>query len=269
VKISWRGHKRLEGVDYEILRFVHEESLGALEHFRMLAEQEETGETVNGNIYELTGYGYLVEQFWKQQEIYYFTLGWKGMRALRSKRKDVAFWHQWIRAYRPPESLNRQIGPRLKSGLVRLILRGLGLKHWTSGRVLRERDRRNYPLPAGEILACGRKIAVFIEEYRRFPIRDYERLFKACKDSGYDEVWMIAEWDIHEFIRETWKSFRTIWPQVWFADYDEFVAKREKTRFINHQKEAFVIGDFGSDVRREEEALEKEKQAEEDADEDY
>ena len=150
--------------------------------------------------------------------------------------------------YRVPESLNRQIGDRLKAGLVRIIFRQLGLDDWTSERVLRERDRRNYPIPTGELKIGNKKIAIHLERVRKRPIKEYELLFQDYL-RNYDRVWMIVDWEIGDFLLKARKEFKSLWPKVWFANYGEFVKSGAETRFCSYEGESFLLRDFVSELK--------------------
>lgn len=242
------GHWRLETLDVEILQFVHEQYLAAFQHLRILGQllhHDGEWQRCHWRVRELVGYHYLEEKHWKHQGIHYFVLGWKGLRALKKR----ILRGQLMPLYRVPENLNRRIGDRFKAGMVRLIFRQLGFSEWTSERVLKIRDKRIYPLPTGELKIGNKKIAVYFERICKRPVKAYENLFEACMKWGYDEVWMIVEWNPAGFFSETWKKFHTLWPQVWFANYCEFVKKGADTRFANHEGTSFQLGDLVSDKK--------------------
>lgn len=244
MKMLSDGYLRLEALDLEILQFAHEQYLAAFQHFRMLSQLQGEGKWLHCNwrVRELVGRRYLEEKRWENQGLHYFVLGWKGLRALRKRIHRG----QLMPLYRLPEHLNRRIGERLKAGMVRLVFRQLGLSGWTSERVLKIRDRRGYPLPSGELKIGDKKIAVYLEQVSKRPVKGYEKFFEDCMKWGYDEVWMIVEWNPSNFFRKTWNEFQTLWPQVWFANYGELIKKGAETRFANHEGASFLLGDFVS-----------------------
>lgn len=85
MKVLSDGYGRLEPKDLEIFQFVHEQYLCAFQHFKMLcgARSKKESQICNWRILELVGRGYLEEKYWKEQGIYYFTLGWKGLKKLQ------------------------------------------------------------------------------------------------------------------------------------------------------------------------------------------
>jgi len=148
--------------------------------------------------------------------------------------------------YHVPGTLNRRIGERLKAGVVRIIFRKLGLKNWTSERILKVRDQRVSYLPTGELEIRGnKKIAVFVESVHKRSVEAYEKLFEDCRKLGYDKVFVIAEWNIPEFILKAKEEFHFVWPLVWFAPYGELITKGAETQFFNQKGRNSMFRDFG------------------------
>src|SRR3990167_6082441 len=172
MKLFVDGYFRFEAQDLEIMRFVHEQYLGAFEQFKMLCQAKTRPEVrdCQDRIRQLLDHGHLEKGYWEEQRIHYFTLTWKGLNRLR--RRD-GYLDQLMHLYRMPGSSSLRTGERLKAGLIRLILYGLGFKAWTSERVLRERDQRTYPVPTGELLCGDEKIAVHLEEMPKRPVKSY------------------------------------------------------------------------------------------------
>ena len=243
MKIFRDGYQRLDEKDIQILQFVHEQYLGAWLHFKMLCEAEKPGQ---GRIHKLLKNGYLERRHWKEQNIHYFTLARKGLKSLQNRHRRP---DQLMPLYQVSESLNRRIGEHLKAGLLRMIFWKLGLKDWTSERVLRERDQKTYPVPTGNLSIVSKKIAMHFEESLKRSVKGCEKLFEDYTRAGYDEVWMIVGWDIPDFFRKAQDQFRSLWPQVWFVSYETFIRKGDESIFCNHEGASFLLRDFITEVK--------------------
>lgn len=243
MKLFVDGYFRFEPKDLEIMRFVHEQYLGAFQHFKMICEAKTRREirVCHHRIRQLLDHGHLEMGYWEEQRIHYFTLAWKGLNRLR--RRD-GYLDQLMNLYRMPGPSSARIGERLKAGLIRLVLYGRGLKDWTSERVLKERDQRIYPVPTGELLFRDEKIAVHLEEAAKRPLRSYETLFTDYAKWGYKKVWMIVGWEMEDYLRRIKEEFRSSWPEVWFTPYQAFSAKDGESIFHNHEGQKSCLKDF-------------------------
>lgn len=225
--------------DVELLQMTHEEYFMGYRHFRMLfrTRTQEERDACALRIGQLSGRGYLEERYSNVQELTFFTLAKRGLDALkRRNRRD-----HWLPLFVPPDNLNRGLAERLRSVTVRLILWELGLKAWTSERLLREHGNLVYPVPNGTVKVKGRKIAIHVQSALARSPGEYKELFEGYERRGdYDQVWMILSRDVmswfEDWLDETNENDEYDFPHVWFAVYEDFIQKGYQTLFRKRGK---------------------------------
>lgn len=235
------GHFRLEPKDFEILEFIHEQSMGANLHFKLLCRDQSWRLRVR----ELLNLRFIERKHWKEQAIDYFILAYKGFKALKRR----IYRAHLMPIYRVSQGLNQVIGERLEAGLIRIAFKQLGLNDWTSERVLKIRDKKIYPVPTGEVKKGDRKIAIHFEPIRTKPVTAYESLLQDYLKS-YDQIWMVVDWNVPDFLAKAKDEFKSQSSNVWLIHFHDLIEKSAQARAYGFKDENRLLADLVNGARQ-------------------
>ncbi len=212
--------------DIELFQLIHEEWYLAYSHIKMVWPKDE--EAVKACYLRVTGLvdqGYLKQHYSKRMNLHVYFLTQPALDELCKRKLDSG-----LPLYKFDSNFDPVTAHDLCVITVRITFQSLGLKNWTSQRILKEKERL-FHMPDGILTIKNLKIAVEYDGYLQ-SMKTYIRLFDFYRQRpDYCLVFFITDWN--EWFLQDGLGYD--YKRVWITSYTNFVAMREKTRFENYK----------------------------------
>lgn len=214
--------------DLSLLQWVHEHRYLTFNQMQLAFWQNASAESraYHKRVERLVNSGYLERQRSGKKSLYVFLNTEKALKVLVERDLDSE-----IKLYKFSRSFESYIDHDLKVTNLRILFRELGLRKWTSERILHERDHILNNRPDGVLTIKGKKIAIEFENYlTKTKIRYRITLDYYSSGQDYHMVFMIIDGrDAKDWLLEMPYDAR----RVWFASYKDLFKNKGEAVFRN------------------------------------
>jgi len=213
--------------DIALFKLIHEQRYAAYTHLMRAFWPDTRLDAKAGyrRLSKLEKDGYLIKEHSEKKKLNIFLLTGKGYEALAGRNLDSG-----LKCYERGKDYERFIDHDLKVTTIRIAFSEVGLKDWTSERVIRERQQL-LRVPDGVLSINGHKAAIEFENYVTKGQKRYQELFESYRSykDHFDFLFMILDGDDKSVFSDLDYD-----PQsVWFVRYNDLVHSGVKTVFSN------------------------------------